>query len=532
MTPHLPARPPVSPSARPAPARLPILIGITGDAWQVGDERHDLQQSIRDYFDAISRRHPHSPVIVITALAETTERLAARVALESGCRLQVPLPMPQTLYESEFPDSVADFRQLLELADEVIELPLLPGNPPDHGALPDDRRRMQHAALNAWICRNCHELIAIGEAGRGSAGRTAEAVGFRLESIPPRLGKTRSLLDSLETGPVFHIPLDAAKATATATANAGKRLVPPGDKEARLIASWHGIERFNREVLDLARTDLPLADLPVAQAARQLANHHNAARRRVNIGVLGLGILAAIALQLYSMVDTRLPMADVYAVFFMVIGLLYGWGKRRQFNERRIEYTALAEALRIQAFWHRAGIHEVVPEFVVSRHADQLGWVYEALKTAALPPYPASQPALAVLQEWISQVRAETVAQSARFGQWAKRLENSVYACYGISFVFSIILYVLPSSGGDEGLANTLIAGLGISASLGTLLLIFNGSMGYATQAAMQDNLLHLLDQAAAIADHDLPAHEVDELIVDLGREILQHQGDWLLMQR
>ena len=169
MTPHLPARPParppVSPSARPAPARLPILIGITGDAWQVGDERRDLQQSIRDYFDAISRRHPHSPVIVISALAETTERLAARVALESGCRLQVPLPMPQTLYESEFPDSVADFRQLLELADEVIELPLLPGNPPDHGALPDDRRRMQHAALNAWICRNCHELIAIESEG-------------------------------------------------------------------------------------------------------------------------------------------------------------------------------------------------------------------------------------------------------------------------------------------------------------------------------------------------------------------------------
>ena len=50
--------------------------------------------------------YPATPLRVISALAEGADRLVADLALQSGCDLIVPLPMPTADYEQDFPQTV------------------------------------------------------------------------------------------------------------------------------------------------------------------------------------------------------------------------------------------------------------------------------------------------------------------------------------------------------------------------------------------------------------------------------------------
>jgi len=79
---------------------------------------------------------------------------------------------------------------------------------------------------------------------------------------------------------------------------------------------------------------------------------------------------------------------------------------------------------------------------------------------------------------------------------------------------------------------NLLSPMLGISASFGTLFLIFGGVMGYASSAASHEHLRWLFSSASALLIQDLPVHEEEELLIDLGKETLQAAGDWVIMHR
>jgi hypothetical protein len=71
------------------------------------------------------KRYSSTPIVLLSPLAEGADRLVAEVALEVGARLVVPLPMPQHLYEEDFrsPESLAEFRCLLERAEHCITVP-------------------------------------------------------------------------------------------------------------------------------------------------------------------------------------------------------------------------------------------------------------------------------------------------------------------------------------------------------------------------------------------------------------------------
>ena len=66
---------------------------------------------------------------VIPLGGEGSDRLVARVALELGVRLVVPLPLPLALYEQDFASeaSLAEFRRLLGRAESSYVLPLMRG---------------------------------------------------------------------------------------------------------------------------------------------------------------------------------------------------------------------------------------------------------------------------------------------------------------------------------------------------------------------------------------------------------------------
>jgi CheY-like chemotaxis protein len=88
---------------------LPLLIGVTGHRDLRPADCPVLERTVRRAIQRIREKCPHTPLIVLSALAEGADRLVARAALDLGLSLIVPLPMPQAEYEKALDSSIRPF---------------------------------------------------------------------------------------------------------------------------------------------------------------------------------------------------------------------------------------------------------------------------------------------------------------------------------------------------------------------------------------------------------------------------------------
>jgi hypothetical protein len=115
--------------------------------------------------------------LVVSSLAEGADRIVGEAALAAGWQLKAILPFVRAEYEKDFtsPASLATFRELIDRAGAVVELP----------GLSSDRPRAYEAAGLAML-ENLDLLIAIwdGEPAAGIGG-SAEIVAAALKRHTP-----------------------------------------------------------------------------------------------------------------------------------------------------------------------------------------------------------------------------------------------------------------------------------------------------------------------------------------------------------
>jgi hypothetical protein len=117
---------------------------------------------------------------IISPLGEGADRLVAAEALQLGYALEVPLPFGQGAYEDTFPNSVAEFRDLLAQAGKRIVT--LDGDAADPILRPDS-----YGAVGRYVVRNWDLLIAIwgDKRPRKGPGGTTDTVRFAVRAGVP-----------------------------------------------------------------------------------------------------------------------------------------------------------------------------------------------------------------------------------------------------------------------------------------------------------------------------------------------------------
>lgn len=189
-------------------AKIPIVIGVTGHRDVLESANGDLVQKIRSVLQELAEKYPHSEFILLSALAEGADRLAARVALEvPRIRLVAPLPMRRLDYEQEFSSgqSLEEFTELLAQADGWFELPV--GERQfDESTIPDEPRNQPYGELGWYLARHSHLLLALwdGDDANGTSG-TAKVVSLTLRGVPQTDGIRSRLSEPCGIGPVYHI---------------------------------------------------------------------------------------------------------------------------------------------------------------------------------------------------------------------------------------------------------------------------------------------------------------------------------------
>jgi hypothetical protein len=190
--------------------KVPLVIGVTGHRDLLADELPVIRQQVREMFAELQRQFPELPILVMTPLAEGADRLVAEVAREMGLPVEILMPMPRALYESDFSgESLSEFDEMLTLG-EIVELPLVPGNTSEMVAAGGRPRDLQYAQVGAYLAAHSHILLAIWDGKPPEAvGGTAHVVQFHQHDVIELLaeGQHRSPIDFAEdeSDLVFHI---------------------------------------------------------------------------------------------------------------------------------------------------------------------------------------------------------------------------------------------------------------------------------------------------------------------------------------
>jgi hypothetical protein len=301
-------------SAVPAKGPLPLVIGVVGHRHL---ESHDLplyRSRIGAFFDEMHARYPSTPLRVLSALAEGSDRLVAEVALARGCELLVPLPMAPEEYEKDFPASVEQFRGLLARvpADNAFVL-----QPPraEPGMDAQQLRDLQYLEVGVYVSAQSHILLALWDGVRNKAvAGTAEVVRFKLE------GQTHSddrALDADDCGPIYCI--HAPRAGSGDSADVAPVWMYPRDSSAEILHTvCSRIDRFNRDALRIPVSAAQAADasglLPDIKArppadqrlaetfasADTLARGYQRLTHTVLRVVIGLAVALALTFEIYA----------------------------------------------------------------------------------------------------------------------------------------------------------------------------------------------------------------------------------------
>ncbi len=424
------------------PYLLPLVIGVTGHRDPICGDSDALQNSVRNSLREIKGKCPHTPLIVLSSLAEGADRLVARIACkEFGAILVAPLPMPQEAYEQDFSDEVSrqEFRELLDQAGRVVTLPFLTGTTLTNVAEPA-RRDSQYQAVGKYIARHCHILIALWDGlNTSEVGGTWQVVQFQL------LGDSQQGLGPLDPpkrGPVYQIVTPRKKATNTEGIPYQRTdCYPPpiadgptwsnshtAPKESQMVyeAILDRVDMFNRDVaIVLPRSQrkshanvasstacvwvspqdaaaLPASSRSILsrfEATDLLAVHYGNWTRYTFRGLFILAFLAVcvfeICAHLFIPETTGASIASSVGLshqFLKQTFILYPalWGlaaclwlnaKFKSYKDKFQDYRALAEALRIQFCWHLVGLPDAVEDSYLRKQRGELEWIRYALRT-------------------------------------------------------------------------------------------------------------------------------------------------------
>lgn len=442
----------------------PLVIGVTSHRNLSAREVEPLRQRVRDFFTQLQGDFPRLPLVVLASLADGGDQLVAEEALGKGARLIAPFPFARELYAQDFGGAGQNRFESLCKRAEVLELPLVPGNTDADIAAHGDARDRQYAQAGVFVASHSHILLALWD-GRESErlGGTAQVVRYHLDGIMPgwieRRHSHRVLLESGDESLLYHIVCSRHEDNGQSV----PPLPPLQPGQARWISQQHttvaeagmpeefrrlftNMQRFND---DAARYADDIHTRPAAQgvasahldctaldslfaAADWLAVHFQMRVRRAMRGLYVLATLMGIAFVCYSDLPAGLPyVGDAIYVFVTLFasGVYLAWlARRREWHRKYIDYRALAEGLRVQCYWRRAGVDAGDPgafahDNFMQKQDVELGWIRNVMRAAGIRAAAAGTSGdddlPMVIVEWIGEPHSD-----GQLGYYARKAEQ------------------------------------------------------------------------------------------------------------
>ena len=487
--------------AAPAARTVPLVIGVTSHRNIAPNEEEAIRQRVRDFLAGLQREFPGLPLLVLSSLAEGGDRWVAEEALALGVRLVAPLPMIRAQYAQDFTDTDARARfDRLSAQAGIIEVPIVMSDSPlARIAAPlGQERDLLYAQAGVYLSNHCHVLLAIWDGKESSLlGGTAQVAHYHLTGIKPseadRRRKATRSLGNENTRLVYHVVCSRDQADGAPTAplqaldswwRMGEHAIPGGEpmpeafREAFTNASEFSadcskysapIEASRGLMGGAARPEAQRTSDQLFRAADWLAIHF---QRRVLLSMRALYTMAAlmaIAFAVYDNLPAQDDMIFVFLLLFALGGFVALLANRRSWHRKYLDYRALAEGLRVQSYWYRAGLSltsdtEFGRDNFLQKQDVELDWVRNVMRGAALENdlggrIESAASLQSVIEEWIGdgQRRGQLdyyrrkAEQRTRTHRITERIGSaSLCVGVGISVVLAIFVHQLSADAKND----------------------------------------------------------------------------------
>lgn len=606
---------------------LPLVIGVTGHRDLRRQDEPALERAVGACLDEIRRLCPHTPLVLLSPLAEGADRLVARVALDRGATLVAPLPLPRAEYEKDFvhaenaarsAQSQKEFDGLLQRATRHFALDLVPGNSAESITRHGDARNLQYLQVGAYIVRHCHLLIALWDGDKDkqeSVGGTRQILRYRLHGLPPSFAVMPNPLDAVDAGPVWHILTPRSTDMRPALVDAIVELLMPDEPhpatpakgkvpEARprglapLAAAFRHHDQYNVAIGALTGADYEAfkrsARYLVAEGAEiyldnvsrctldayvvadGLAQRCQAHRKQVLKTLFSIAVAAVFFFECFAHLATKPWAFALYPLALLTGYAVYRWARHHDYHQKHVDYRALAEGLRVQCYWQLAGLAADVSDHYLRRQRTDLEWVRMALRTQnQLVKWGLRQRAMAperdhsnsqttasdCLAAVANVVRPQwVIGQLDYFVDSSRRDHKATYwrewwaVALLLAGMLAGVLAMFPpgdwSARAASGWTHGLIILMGLTPAIAAAMGGYAERMAIAAQArrygwmaALYARAKYELDVALGLivpkddADRALLSEQeklqrARAVLLELGREALSENGDWVLMHR
>ena len=184
---------------------VPIIFSITGHIDIPQSQVASIFAKIGAVFDEFISRYPHTEFILMSALAEGADRIAASAAKSRNIRIAPVLPKPPSEYEKTFSngESKEEFYKILN--DDICLDPCII-------SINDSNERECFRSLAAYLIANSHIMIAVWD-GRvyDRNGGTYDTIRMGFAGIDPDLKRiahpTSPAYDDIPNVPSTHLTI-------------------------------------------------------------------------------------------------------------------------------------------------------------------------------------------------------------------------------------------------------------------------------------------------------------------------------------
>lgn len=540
-------------------AGIPLIVGVTGHRDMVEEDIPAIRTQIAARLKKIEAVTKGMRRVLLSGLAEGADQIVVEEALARNWEVIAVLPMP-------FADYLADFTTdekraaLTALKNRCISSSEIPWAAAQDLDITNPRDQ-QYREQSVFIARQSQVVIALWDGAPAPATEqcgTAYVVDLCRNGLPPIEGE---VLAAPETTSMIHIPVSRRSAPERKPAAQSAMPVDPAFRQ--ICKEFRSYNRAaaklwiaNQAKIQQSRDWLiPSAVLPkLDPATRMLIDHFACSdvlaidRQKKCNHIVRLASLATIVGAFAQATNVLLAQTSWMIAYGVSVGLAYGLYLTLfrlpifRFEDRYLEYRALAEALRVQVFWRTAGITAHVAEHYLQLVKTEVGWVRDALRNMSLGAtliHAERQTAVEVAEEfWIdSQVRyfvgADPVVVGGKAFECKRRQHYLDFAANAALFVGACLvatgiaanLYPLPA--GIKAVAFAYSASFFL---MGGVIKGYLSAMGYAEQASGYEKTGAVFRNAQRLFKLD-PAHRM-ECLLALGKHALAENADWLIQRR
>ncbi|MBN8737161.1 MAG: DUF4231 domain-containing protein [Xanthomonadales bacterium] len=568
-------------SATANATRAPLVVGITSHRNIAAREIESLRRRVRELFLRLREDFPHAPLTILSPLAEGGDQLVAEEGLKLGARLVAPLPFARELYAQDFAGVAARERfESLCAQARLIELPLLTGHTHAEVSAPGDQRNRQYAHVGMFVARHCHLLLAIWD-GKPShrLGGTAQIVDYFLTGTPPggferRRDKRPRLYGGGDERLLCHLVCsrdmpDGTPATPLQPGqviwrNRDEASAPDAPMPQAFSTVFAHTDAFNADAVkyadEIEAGDAGIDDGASAEGDGALAQPSPATlfrvadwlaihfQRRVLLAMRVIYLVAFVMGVAFTMYD-NLPDQDhmLFAFLFLFATgvVVNAIARRRDWHRKYLDYRALAEGLRVQCYWRRAGISltgdpEFARDSLMQKQDIELGWVRNVMRSAGLfaqawPERQNEEALRGVIDEWVGDAtHGELGYYRVRTEQRERshRINEAIGAMCLLAGIFiSVVLAVLVHTLSNDA-KNDLIVVMAVFSIFAAVREAYSFRKADRELIRQYRFMERVFGNARSALDKAEDTDEQREILQALGEASLAEHVEWAVMHR